>query len=183
MVMSRDDGTPEKMALSMNEVGPRPGVLPLVGSDLAFDFANTASGRGGPHHLDHFREPADVVVWARHAKVMTERDRDAALAALASDAALGNRLLQEARSSREIVHRIGVAVSQGKKPEPADLSALAAVHSCTLAAARLTPHDDGFVWSWEAGDGVVEAILGPIMLSALTLLTQQDLSRIKQCAG
>lgn len=174
---------PENTALSMNASEPRAGKLPLVGSDLAFDFANTASGRGGPQHLDHFSEPADVVVWARHAKVMTDKDHDTALAVLSGDQALGRRLLKEAQESREIIHRIGAAISHKKQPAPADLSALAAAHSRTLATARLAPFGDGFVWSWEAGNGVVEAILGPITLSALTLLTQQDLSRIKQCAG
>jgi predicted RNA-binding Zn ribbon-like protein len=44
-------------------------------------------------------------------------------------------------------------------------------------------HEGGFVWAWSADEGPIEAILGPIALSALTLLTQSDLSRIKQCQG
>lgn len=167
----------------MNEFTARPADLPLVGSELAFDFTNTASGRGTAKHCEHFRTATDVIVWARHAKVVTERDRDAALAAVARDAALGRRLLREARDNREVIHRIGVAVAQGSKPAVADISALTAAHSRFLAVARLAPYGDGFVWSWKADDGVVEALLGPITLSALTLLTQQDLSRIKQCQG
>jgi len=45
------------------------------------------------------------------------------------------------------------------------------------------PHGATFVWAWDPADGPVEAVLGPITLSALTLLTQADLSRIKQCRG
>jgi predicted RNA-binding Zn ribbon-like protein len=167
----------------VNQVIARPGALPLVGGELAFDFANTTSGRGSSKHLEHFRTPVDVIAWARHAKVITDRDRDAALAAIAGKPALGRRLLREALASREIIHRIGVAISQGKKPAATDLSALTAAHTRTLAVAQLTPFADGFVWSWAANECVVEAVLGPITLSALTLLTQQDLSRIKQCQG
>lgn len=167
----------------MTEFTARPADLPLVGSELAFDFTNTASGRGTEKHVEHFRTPTDVIAWARHAKVITERDRDAALAAVARNSALGRRLLQEARDNREIIHRIGVAISQGSKPADDDIAALTAAHSRFLAAAHLTPYGEGFVWSWEADGGVVEALLGPITLSALTLLTQQDLSRIKQCQG
>jgi predicted RNA-binding Zn ribbon-like protein len=167
----------------MSEFVHRPGALPLVGSELAFDFTNTASGRGGPQYLEHFRAPADVIIWARHAKVMSDQDRDTALAALARDPALGERLLREVLVMREIIHRMGVAVSHGQKPAEADLAALTAAHTRALATARLAPFGEGFVWSWRAADGVVEAVLGPITLSALTLLTQQDLSRIKQCPG
>lgn len=167
----------------MNEILPNPGALPLVGCELAFDFTNTASDRGGPEHREHFRSAADVIVWTRHAKVMTERDRDVALAALAADPSLGRRLLRETLTVRETIHRIGAAISAGRGPSPTDVAALTAAHTHALSAARLTPFGDGFVWSWDAHDGVVEALLGPITLSALTLLTQQDLSRIKQCQG
>ena len=155
----------------MNEFTARAGSLPLVGSELAFDLANTASGRGSPKNLEHFHTPTDVIVWARHAKVITGRDRDAALERIADDPALGRRLLRQVLSSREVIHRIGVAISQGSQPAPADLSALRAMHTRTLAVANLTPFGDGFVWSWNAADGVIEAILGPTTLSALTLLT------------
>lgn len=166
-----------------NEAGPRPGALPLVGCELAFDFTNTASDRGGLEHREHLQAPEDVVVWARYAKVITDRDRDAALAAIAADPSLGRRLLRETLTIREIIHRIGAAISAGKGPSPADVAALTAAHTHALSAARLTPFGDGFVWSWDAHDGVIEALLGPVTLSALTLLTQQDLSRIKQCQG
>ena len=118
----------------MNEFTARAGSLPLVGSELAFDLANTASGRGSPKNLEHFHTPTDVIVWARHAKVITGRDRDAALERIADDPALGRRLLRQVLSSREVIHRIGVAISHGSQPAPADLSALRAIahpHACS----------------------------------------------------
>jgi len=50
--------------------------LPLVGSDLAFDFTNTASGRSTPVHLDHLRTAEHVIAWSRHAKIVTPEDGD-----------------------------------------------------------------------------------------------------------
>jgi predicted RNA-binding Zn ribbon-like protein len=40
-----------------------------------------------------------------------------------------------------------------------------------------------FIWSWNPRHDVQTAILGPITLSALTLLMETDLSRTKRCAG
>jgi len=167
----------------VTEFVARPGDLPLVGSELAFDFTNTESGRASDHHLEHFRAPADVIVWARHAKVMTDRDRDKALAAISRDTALGKRLLTEARALRDLIHRMGAAVSNGKKPDADDLDELVAVHTRMLAHGKLVPFGEAFAWSWDPSDGLIEAVLGPVTLSALTVLTQQDLSRIKQCPG
>ena len=44
----------------------RAGVLPLIGSELAFDFTNTSSGRGGPRHIDHLRTPEHLLIRDRH---------------------------------------------------------------------------------------------------------------------
>jgi predicted RNA-binding Zn ribbon-like protein len=49
--------------------------------------------------------------------------------------------------------------------------------------ARLSSCEANFAWVWHPEDGVIEAILGPIALSALTTLSQTDLTRVKQCAG
>jgi predicted RNA-binding Zn ribbon-like protein len=162
---------------------PRAASLPLVGSELAFDFTNTSSGRGGPRHLEHLRSAADILIWARHARVLTSADRTAVAQMLTRRPELGERLFKRAVGLRDVIYRIGSAAAAGLRAEPADLDELSAVHAECLARARLVAHGDGFVWAWDPVEAPVEAILGPITLSALTLLTQCDLARIKQCKG
>ncbi|MDQ0471573.1 CGNR zinc finger domain-containing protein [Labrys wisconsinensis] len=161
----------------------RAGSLPLIGSEIAFDFTNTASGRGHESQQDHLRCGADVVVWARHARVLAPGDGDVAKQMLAADTALADRLLARALELRETIHRTGAVIAAGGEPTAEDRDRLTAEHAACLTRARLTPHQGGFVWAWAAADGPAEAILGPVTLSALTLLTQSDLSRIKQCQG
>lgn len=164
--------------------GPsRAGSLPLVASELAFDFANTASDRGGPSELEHLREGRDLVLWARHAKVISDTDRDAALACIAADGDLAARLLVEALALRDTIYRIGAALARRQPPAEDDRSRLAGIHAHCLSRAKLAPFGDGFVWRWDANEALSEAIRGPIALSALTVLTQQNLARIKQCEG
>jgi len=150
---------------------------------LALDFANTVSGKGGPQQIEHLREPQHVVLWAQHAKVLTPQDFEKAFQSVTSDPVLGRRLLSEALSLREAIFSIGCALTEGRKPEDASCRLLSTVYAQSLAAARLVPHGEGYVWAWDPGLGVTESILGPIAFSALTLLTQQDLSRIKRCEG
>jgi predicted RNA-binding Zn ribbon-like protein len=165
------------------EVASRAGSLSLIGSDLAFDFTNTASGRGTLHHLDHLRMPEHVLAWARHAKVLTPEDGDIIERAIADSQKLGRELLVRALALREVIYSIGSAIAHGAAPPAADTDALGGIHAACVTHAKLTPFRGNFVWSWRPADGVVETILGPIALSALTLLTQSDVSRIKQCGS
>ena len=166
-----------------SETPSRAATLPLVGSDLAFDFTNTASARGSAGQTEHLGAPAHVAAWARHAKVLTPEDATAIERMIAAKPALGRDLLARARELREVVYRVGSAIAHGGSPEAADTDALARIHAACVARARLTPFGGNFVWCWRPADGAAEAILGPIALSALTLLAQSDLSRIKQCIG
>jgi len=161
----------------------RAGSLPLIGSELAFDFANTCTGRGGSHYVEHLRTPEHVVLWSRHAKVLTPADGELVARRIAEDPALGADLLRRAVALREVIYRIGAAVAHGGTPAEADTDALAATHAACVARARLAPFGGNFVWQFRAADGIAEAILGPVTLSALTLLAQADVGRIKQCSG
>ena len=161
----------------------RAGILPLVGSELAFDFTNTSSSRGGPQHIENLRTPEHVLIWARHAKVLAPRDGDHIERRLAEDPGLGRQLLDRTLALREVINAIGIACARRERPRKADVDALAHAHAACVATARLAPHEGNFAWVWHPENGVIEAILGPIALSALTTLSQADLSRVKQCAG
>jgi predicted RNA-binding Zn ribbon-like protein len=169
--------------MDQGETTSRAGSLPLVGSDLAFDFTNTASGRDTPLHKEHLRTPENVIAWSRHAKVLTPEDGAAIERMISGKPSLGRNLLARAHQLREVIYRIGAAIAHGELPATSDADALARIHASCVARARLTPFRGNFVWSWRPADGFAEAILGPIALSALTLLVQSDVSRIKQCAG
>lgn len=165
------------------ETPSRAGTLPLVGSELAFDFANTASGRDTPLYNDHLRAPEHVIAWSRHAKVLTPEDGAAIERMIAGKPSLGRDLLARAHQLREVIYRIGAAIAHRETPATSDTDALARIHATCVARAKLTPFRGNFVWSWRPADGFAEAILGPIALSALTMLAQSDVSRIKQCGG
>ena len=57
------------------------------------------------------------------------------------------------------------------------------IYADCIKRARLAPDDGRFAWSWTPAQSPIEAVLGPIALSALTTLAQADLTRVKQCQG
>jgi len=165
------------------EVASRAATLALVGGELAFDFNNTTSGRGGSRHLEHLRTAEDVIVWGHHAKIVAKKRVGELRRMLVQRPRLERGLRRRALDLRDIVYRFGVALTAGRPPPSADVDRLTRIHADCLRFARLTKIKGVYVWTWVAAERPVEAILGPITLSALTLLTQADLSRVKQCPG
>ena len=84
---------------------------------------------------------------------------------------------------REDIYRLGAEIAAGRPAPPDAIEGITRLHAHCLAAARLAPFEERFVWSLVARAAPIEAVLGPISLSALTTLLQADLTRIKQCQG
>jgi predicted RNA-binding Zn ribbon-like protein len=161
----------------------RAATLALVGCELAFDFANTTSGLGGPRQLEHLRTARDIILWAHHAKIIGKRCARGLGATLGRSPRLARTLQRRTLALRASVYRIGAALAAGRPPPPRDLDALVSVHARCLTCAHLAKIEGIYAWRWHADARPIEAILGPIALSALGLLSQADLSRVKQCPG
>ena len=161
----------------------RPSSLSLVAGKLALNFTNTESGRGGAKHLDHLQTAADLVTWASHAKIIDGRDFAPSQRAVKAQSKLARHLITRGRSLRETIYQVNSRVIAGRQPGDKLLRSLTAAHAEMLAVATLTPNEDNYAWTWNPKIELTAAILGPITVSALTLLIQADLSRIKQCHG
>jgi predicted RNA-binding Zn ribbon-like protein len=161
--------------------GSRAGSLPLIAGGLALDFANTASGRAGERHVEHLREGADVVAWARHAGLIDELAAERLWQKISRDDREFTGFLRDALSLREAVHRIVAAIARREAPESADLSHLSARCASALTKATLEMGSAGARWRWPTP--VPETILGPLALSAVGILRESDPARLKQCPG
>jgi predicted RNA-binding Zn ribbon-like protein len=161
----------------------RPGSLSLVAGKLALDFTNTESGRDGAKHLDHLQTAADLVTWAAHAKIISQRDAVLSQRAINGQSKLSRHLITRGRSLRETIYQVNSCVIAGRQPADRLLRSLTITQVEMLATATLSPNEDNYTWTWDPRIELTAAILGPITVSALNLLVQADLSRIKQCRG
>ena len=167
--------------MSPVDLPSRVAVLPLVGGALIFDLANTASGRGGPRAQDHLRHAEHVVAWAQHAGIVGAAGARAIRRQIARPRVAAD-LLRRTRELRDLLHAIGGALA-ARASRPMLLAGLADIHAGALARARLMPSGSGFAWRWDAARAPVEAIVGPVALSAVAVVTHAQRTRIKQCAG
>jgi len=168
-----------------SSVAPRPGSraggLPQIAGVLALDFCNSSSGRGGPRHQEHLQCAGDVLAWAVQAALVSAAEVRKAEQALRSSEAAA--LLHESLALREAVHEMAGALARGRQPEPAALDRLLAVQARCLPAARLEQGAQGYRLAWDGGRELLPALLGPIAHSAVKLLLESDLRRIKRCGG
>lgn len=161
----------------------RAGSLDLVGGELAWDFTNTSSARGSRAHQEHLRDFDTLMQWVEHARVMPPADCAYARAALAGHPRRSRRIFERAIEMRELIWTIGTALAE-QRPVPGQLLALlSASHAENLGHAEMKMWLGSYIWVWDPRRDVQAAILGPITLSALTLIMEKDLLRTRRCAG
>ncbi len=176
--------TPPRIPPQTTETpGSHIALLQLIANELALDFVNTSSGRGHDTFRENLQEPAHVIEWAHKARILHDSNRDFALRLIVDTPKAGAALFKAAHKLREAIYRIAGCLANGVPPTDGDRAAISDLHAKCLRKAHLTPAGQSFVWVWNPQDGLTESILGPVALSALTLLTQQDLARVKRCQG
>ena len=167
----------------MSQLPSRAATLDLVGGSLALDFTNTSSGRGSPTHQEHLRDFETLVRWVEHARVATPADCLAIREQAARHPEQSAATFARALAARELIWRIGGALAERREVTEASRNELVAIHARSLAFAEIKSRDQAFIWAWDPRRDVEAAILGPITLSALSLLMEKDLSRTKRCEG
>jgi len=142
---------------------------------LALDFANTVSNRHTPPATDHLESYEELVEFARQTGLVAKAEarRLALLGQQRPAAAAG--VLAEAVALREALYRIFVAVAGGSTPRAGDIAVLNTHH----ARFRL---DERFRWEWSARPDGLDAFLGPVVRSAIDLLTSDRRERVSLCA-
>jgi predicted RNA-binding Zn ribbon-like protein len=161
----------------------RAGSLDLVGCELALDFTNTSSGRGFLSHQEHLRDFDTIIQWVEHARVMAPSDCTYVRTTVAKRPKLGRAVFEQVLKIRELIWTIGTALAEQRPVSEKLRASLTAAHAESLRFAEMKMRDGAYIWTWDPRRDVQGAILGPITLSALTLLMEKELSRTKRCAG
>jgi predicted RNA-binding Zn ribbon-like protein len=156
--------------------------LPLLGGVLCLNFANTTSGRGTAHRIEHLQRFEHLLAWARHAGALDETAAKA-LETQELDGRAAHRVLARAIALREALHALFGAVMAGAPAPAPGLAELNRSLAEAMAAAVIEQTATGFAWRWPARSTPPERVIWPLARSAAELLTTADLSRLKTCPG
>jgi predicted RNA-binding Zn ribbon-like protein len=161
----------------------RAGSLPLVGGNLALDFANTESGRGYDSHQNHLRDATNVLGWLSHANALPAEATHWLGSEISTRPDLADGLLSRALALRAAIHSVGSAIGRRDAPPPGSLARLSELYAESIGHAVLAAENGACDWRWSLRETPIEAAVGPIALAAVKLFTEGDLSRIKECGG
>jgi predicted RNA-binding Zn ribbon-like protein len=154
----------------------------LIAGTVCLDFANTVNGhlRENPH--EYLKNYMDLVLWSRHAGILSAQEASILARAAARHPAQAARTYARALKLRETIYRIFAAHAHGLKPPMDDLEALNAARSDALVRSRVAPMQRGYIWEW-TDKTALDRLLWPLALSAADLLVSGDFTRVRACAG
>lgn len=170
--------------------------LRLLGGTRCLDYVNTIENRASQTPEEFLFAAEDVVRWGAHAALLAP-DAAARLRAWAVAGGGGEdtpqvRAFRQALAVRETLHALFLALATEEPLPDAALAELQAAWAGVMRTARLTPVGDvsaepHLAWTWLQTDGSsgLDPIIGPVLASALALLTdlRSDLGRVKVCAN
>jgi predicted RNA-binding Zn ribbon-like protein len=175
--------TEQRQNQSRPKQGRDPDLPRLLGERLCLDFANSVEVPLSDAPQEFLHDYGDLVRWGRHVGLLS----DDQVAELLDNAALRPAVAAEtfarALALRAAIDHVFHAVAGDMEPDAPDLATLEREHLQALAHAHLAPTGTGFAWTWPDAPSHLDSVLWPIAWSALDLLTNGDLNRVKDCHG
>jgi predicted RNA-binding Zn ribbon-like protein len=149
--------------------------LELFGGVACLDFANTVDGRATTNPEELLHSYADVCAWSAYAGLIGSGT------ATRLSRRGGADDLRTAIVLREAIFEVFAAVGRGRTGPAASLATVQALYAEAMTKARLGPGEHGYEWRF-TGDDPARA-WWPIAVSAVRLLTDGPLDRVKVCAA
>ncbi len=149
--------------------------------ELCLDFTDVVDWRNNRDlRQDTFDSYARLLEWSRKHGILDAR-QEAKLSRSTSkdESAL---VLADAIRLREAIYRMFSAVAHERKADAKDLEVLNEYLARGLSRVRVAEGEGSYDWRWD-GNLSPDMMLYPIASSAASLLTSDDLGRVRECAN
>lgn len=154
----------------------------LIGGDLCLDFANTVNGHAIPSWHEYLHDYRDLILWARHAEVLSPGDYKQLLAQAEALPRAAEWAFGKALDLREAIFRIFSALAFRNKPAETDLGQLNQVWQESQRHVQLIPSPTGFVLGWD-DEPSLERVARLVASSAMNLLISEKVKQVRRCSG
>ena len=153
----------------------------LLGGRLCLDFVDTVEDPFG-RAVDFVHDYVDLVHWSRYAGALDEAAAGGLLELADADPEAARAVFERALRLRAAIDGAFRAVARGDDPAREDLRAIQDEYLDAAGLAALVREDGRFGWSWP-GERDLRRVLWPVAASAHELLTEGDLTRVRECPG
>ena len=149
---------------------------------LVLDFANTAEFHASDNPDEMLETYPDLVSWSQEAGLLTKVEAKELLLEAEQAPQKTEKSLRKALVLRELVYRIISAAAQGESPDKSDLAKFNQYMSEALGKSQISPTGEGFTWSCNEQEDLIDRILWKIVREAANLITSEDIKRVGECA-
>jgi len=155
--------------------------IDVLGGHPALDFVNTVHSRFIGGDCDYLRSFADVVAWHQRLGLVSGATGRQLLATISARPELAAEVLQFTREVRELLYRIFIKVIKREQQSQEDLDELNQILTGLRCCQQLVVAGKGMCFQWHIDATRPKMILGPVVESAVELLTSNRLDRVKEC--
>lgn len=159
-------------------LGPNPN---LNAGHPALEFTNTVGDHAGEYPKEMLLNYEDLLAWAKRVGLLRDEQMHALKRRAAGQPEEATVVFTNSLELREAIYRIFVAQTKGKSPAENDLTILNAVLARLTRGAQVVRRSGRFDWQWNFDENALEAPLWIIALSAVDLMTSENLQRVGQC--
>lgn len=152
----------------------------LDGDEPSLDFVN-AWRTDASEEDDELDRALSLVSFARQSELLTDAEAQSLAQRLAADASACEVLVRRALSLRSNLRSIFSACAAEEAIPPGSLERLNREVAAACTTARLEVGDPGLNLSWGRIDDSPASLLGPIVRSAVDVLTGEDAERLRVC--
>jgi len=156
--------------------------LDLKSGHPVLEFTNTVSNHASEHPGETLFNYEDLLAWVEKLQLMREEQVQRLGHQAATQPKESTAIFAKSLELREAVFRIFVAKTKGKSPAEEDLRILNSVLVRLTGGAQIVYRLGKFDWEWNFDENALEAPLSIIALSAVDLLTSENLKWVGQCA-
>ena len=156
--------------------------LDLKSGHPVLEFTNTVSNHASEHPGEKLFNYEDLLAWTGKVGLLHEEQLQMLMRKAATQPKESAAIFAKSLELRESVYRIFAAKAKAKSPADRDLMILNSVLAPLTSDAQIVYRSGGFEWGWNFDENGLEAPLWILALSAVDLLTSENLKLVGQCA-
>ena len=156
--------------------------LDLKSGHPVLEFTNTVGDHASEHPGETLFNYEDLLAWMGKVGLMPEEQVQMLKRKAATQPEESAAVLVKSLQLREAIYRIFVTRTKGKSPADRDLALLNSALTHLASGAQVVYRLGSFEWGWNFDENALESPLWIIALSAVDLLTSENLKWVGQCA-
>ena len=155
----------------------------FYGDHLCLNFTNTLSDRLSEQPNERLNTYTDLLSWSMQAHLITPEEASQLREIAQQIPQEAERVFARAIALRELIHRIFLAIAEGRVPMEEDLRLLSLNFAEVMAKGELVFTEQHYAWRWPITAGRLDGLFGYIVPAAVELLTSKEVSLVRICAA